>query len=97
MLRYISIIDIIVLGGLIFAWAAPLKVLNLKGRKGERLSEEKMAQWLPRVRPIVIGLFFFLIIGRLAMYHFSPSFIKMNESFWGLEPLPASPPPIPAK
>ena len=84
MLRYISIIDILIIGSLIFAWIKPRKILSLKDRKGEQLSEEKIALWLPRVRPIVIGLFVFLVVGRIAMYYFFPRFADLNASFWGL-------------
>ena len=84
MLRYISIIDIFVIGGLIFAWVAPSRILSFKDRKGGKLSEEQIAQWLPRVRLIVIGLFVFLVIGRIAMYYFCPRFADMNSVFWGL-------------
>ncbi len=82
MLRYLSIIDLFILGGLLYAWFHPRKILSLSDRKGQRLPEEKIVQWLPRVRPIIIGLFIFLITGRAVMYYFFPQFADLNAGFW---------------
>lgn len=86
MLRYISIIDILIVGLMVYAWFFPRKVLSGKDIKGTRLSEEKIALWLPRVRPILLGLLALLIVSRIAMYHFFPRFADLNSSTWGLAP-----------
>ena len=86
MLRYISIIDIPIVAYLGYAWIFPLKVLSRKDRKGEKMSGEKIALWLPRVRPIILGLLIFLIVGRAAMYHFYPQMADMNARTWGITP-----------